>query len=226
MERSSSSNFPPSMSRGPDDIPRTVHVVDDDAAILASIESLVTAVGLSFRGYDSGRDFLDRYEDTRPACAILDVRMTGMDGLELQAAMRDRGITLPILFMTGHGDVSIAVEAMKGGAADFLEKPCRAQDLLERINWALAQDLDALPEQERLDEIAGYLAGLTDDERTLLQLMSDGLTTDQLAVETGQDAQAIARLQSNMLEKTGARSTSELLRWNLMLREHGGSART
>lgn len=224
-EPPSSSNFPPTMARGPDDVTQTVHVVDDDGAILSSIESLVTAVGLSFRGYASGQEFLDDYHDTRPACAILDVRMPGMDGLELQKHMRERGITLPILFMTGHGDVSIAVEAMKGGAADFLEKPCRAQDLLERITWALEQDIEALPGQARLDEVARYLEVLTPDERHLLQLMSDGLTTDQLAVETGRDAGQIASMQESMQEKTGARSTSELLRWNLMLREHGDNDR-
>ena len=118
----------------------TVFVVDDDAAVRDSLRMLLKSVGLPVEVFESGQEFLDAERDDRPGCLVLDIRMPGMSGLELQVKLNERHSILPIIFITGHGDVPMAVEAMQAGAVDFIQKPFRDQDLLDRINQALEKD--------------------------------------------------------------------------------------
>ena len=131
----------------------TVFIVDDDPAIRFAMQALMDSVNVPHEIYGSGDEFLEKFDDHRPGCLVLDIRMPGLGGLELQQELLDRGSTLPIIFITGHGDVPMAVEAMQKGAVDFIQKPFRDQDLLDRIREALMTDKERREEQEKHAEV-------------------------------------------------------------------------
>lgn len=194
--------------------PATVFVVDDDEAMRDSVRVLLESAGLPSEGYESAGAFLAAYRDT-PGCVLLDVRMPGMSGLRLQEEMAARGLRAPIVFMTGHGDVPMAVEAMKKGAHDFLEKPWREEDLLERLRRAL--DLDA--ERRRAGEI---FERLTPRERQVLERVLAGKAGRVIAIELGVSEKTIEFHRARLMRRLGVRTREELF---ALCRASGASLR-
>ncbi|MBW8076764.1 MAG: response regulator, partial [Gallionella sp.] len=190
----------------------TVFVIDDDESIRTSLRLLLNSAGLESWTLSSAREFLETYRPDQPGCLVLDVRMPGMSGLELQRQLNLRGAILPIIFITGHGDVRRAVEAMRHGAFDFLQKPFREQDLIDRIQSALAKDLQtraALKERER---IRRRLAFLTPREREVLALLTRGKPNKVMAQELGVSRRTVEIHRSRIMEKCGASSLADLVR--------------
>jgi FixJ family two-component response regulator len=194
-----------------------VHVVDDEAAIRDSLAMLLRSVGLASRTWASAPEFLSGYTAGGPACLIVDVRMPGMSGLELQEALRARGDALPVVIITGHGDVSMAVRAMKNGAADFLEKPFNDQTLLDTVHRALAAssaaaagDADA-PAADRAAVVA-RLETLTPREREVMALVAEGRPNKVVATRLGLSTRTVEVHRAKVMEKLGARSLADLVR--------------
>jgi len=154
--------------------PPTVFVVDDDEAVRNSLRFLLKSVGLATRTLASAAEFLETYSPSQPGCLVLDVRMPGMSGLELQQQLNVRGAVIPVIFITGHGDIPMAVEAMQHGAFDFLQKPFRDQDLIDRIQRALAKDARNRSSLKEHDRIRQRFDSLTPREREVLTLMTRG----------------------------------------------------
>src|SRR5689334_12324411 len=147
-------------------------VVDDDAGVRNAMRSLLKSVGLNSQLHASAQEFLSSYSPAQAGCLLLDIRMPGMSGLELQQELNVRGATIPVIFMTGHGDVPMAVEAMQHGAFDFLQKPFRDQDVIDRVQKALARDKANHESLKGHDRIRGLLKSLTPREREVLDLMT------------------------------------------------------
>ena len=197
-----------------------VMVVDDDAGVRNAMRSLLKSVGLVAALYPSAQDFLAAYDPTQPGCLVLDIRMPGMSGMELQQQLNLRGAVLPVIFMSGHGDIPMAVEAMQHGAFDFLQKPFRDQDLLDRIQKAIAKDGErraALGERER---IKVHLESLTDREREVMELMTQGKQNKAIAQDLGVSPRTIEIHRARVMEKMHAQSVAELVRMVLDLRGH------
>ena len=159
----------------------TVYVVDDDPAMRSSLRWLIESVGLLVRTCGSAREFLDTYRDGEPGCLVLDVRMPGLTGLELQQELNRRGTPLPIIFVTGHGDVPMAVDALKGGAFHFLEKPFKGERLLELVEQAATSGTPVEAERARRRCAAARLATLTQREREVMDLVVLGRKNRQIA---------------------------------------------
>jgi two-component system, LuxR family, response regulator FixJ len=199
-----------------------VMVVDDDSGVRNAMRSLLKSVGLQSTLYASAREFLDAYQPSQPGCLLLDIRMPGMSGLELQQELNLRGAVIPVIFMSGHGDIPMAVEAMQHGAFDFLQKPFRDQDLLDRIQRAIAQDAErrtALGERTR---IRAHLESLTAREREVLDLMVQGKQNKQIGLDLGVSPRTIEIHRARVIEKMNAQSIAELVRMMLDLRDPGG----
>ncbi|HEY8509446.1 MAG TPA: response regulator transcription factor [Steroidobacteraceae bacterium] len=197
----------------------TVIVVDDDAGVRNSLRLLLKSVGLPTQLYGSAQEFLEAYDPNQPGCLVLDIRMPGMSGMELQQHLNARGAVIPVIFITGHGDVPMAVEAMQHGAFDFLQKPFRDQDLIDRIQRALARDertRKALSEHAR---IRAHLESLTPREREVLNLMTQGKPNKAVANELGISPRTIEIHRARVMEKMGAASIAELVRMMMNL-EH------
>jgi two-component system, LuxR family, response regulator FixJ len=190
----------------------TVFVVDDDNAVRNSLRLLLKSVGLASQPLGSAAEFLDTYRPSQPGCLVLDVRMPGMSGLELQRELNLRGATIPVIFITGHGDIPMAVEAMQQGAFDFLAKPFRDQELIDRVQRALAKDgttRSALQERERIRE---RLESLTPREREVLSLMTQGKPNKIMAHELGVSQRTVEIHRARVMEKSGAGSLAQLVR--------------
>jgi two-component system, LuxR family, response regulator FixJ len=190
----------------------TVFVVDDDQAVCNSLRLLLKSVGLATQTMSSATDFLAAYQPGQPGCLVLDVRMPGMSGLELQQELNVRGATIPVIFVTGHGDVPMAVDAMQHGAFDFLQKPFRDQELIDRIQRALARDASthaALREHEHIRE---RLRSLTPREREVLALMTEGKPNKVMAHELGVSQRTVEIHRARVMEKSCASSLAQLVR--------------
>src|SRR5262245_64435652 len=158
--------------RGPSNLARpTISVVDDDAAVRDALKLLLRSVGQAVETFGSAQEFIDAYNEERPGCLVVDNRMPGMSGLELQQKLNERHSILPIIFITGHGDVPMAVEAMQAGAVDFIQKPFRDQDLIDRINQALEKDSNNRAALGERNDIRRRLETLTPREREILNLI-------------------------------------------------------
>jgi len=190
---------------------QTVFVVDDDAAVRDSIQELVESVGLQAEGYDSALAFLDAFRPQAPGCLVLDVRMAEMSGLVLQERLNELGARLPVIVLTGHGDVPMAVQAMRNGAMDFIQKPYREQALLDSINAALARDAADRRSSGVADDIEQRLATLTDREREVLRQILSGATSKQTARELDVSPRTVEAHRKNLLRKLGAGSVKELM---------------
>jgi len=190
----------------------TVFVVDDDAAVRDSIAELVESVGLRAEAYASAPAFLAAFRPERAGCLVLDVRMAEMSGLALQHKLNGLGAALPVIVLTGHGDVPIAVEAMKAGALDFLQKPYREQDLLDSINAALSQDADARRSKAGAESYEQRLATLTEREREVLEHLLAGRTSKEIARTLAISPRTAEAHRHNLLQKFGAGSAKELMR--------------
>jgi len=190
---------------------QTVFIVDDDAAVRDSIQELVESVGLRAESHSSGQAFLASYQPQRSGCLVLDVRMAGMSGLVLQERLNELGARIPVIIITGHGDVPMAVHALKGGAVDFVQKPYRNQLLLDSINNALTMDTIA---RRSLDESQNHdrqLATLTKREQEVLDKLLAGNISKQIARELGISTRTVEAHRQNLLRKLGVGSVKELM---------------
>ena len=189
----------------------TVFVVDDDAAVGDAIRLLFRSVGLPARTFLSANDFLEEFDPNSPGCLVLDVRMPGLSGLDLQARLQEMGSSLPIIFVTAHGDVPMAVEAMRAGATDFIQKPFRDQELLDKVHAAL--ELNAQLRSERMDraEIKGRLESLSPREREVLDLIVAGKPNKSIARSLGISQRTVEVHRARVMEKMQVRSVSLLV---------------
>jgi two-component system response regulator DctR len=199
---------------------QTVFIVDDDAAVRDSIKELVESVGLQAEGYDSALAFLDAFESQRPGCLVLDVRMAEMSGLVLQERLNELEAGIPVILLTGHGDVPMVVQAMRSGAVDFIQKPYREQALLDSINAALARDAAARHLSSTVDDSERRLATLTDREREVLGQILSGLTSKEIARELAVSPRTVDAHRKNLLRKLGTGSVKELM-MRMASREQG-----
>ena len=197
----------------------TVFVVDDDAPVRDALRLLLRSTGHRVETYASAQEFLDAYSDDRPGCLVLDVRMPGMNGLDLQERLNERRAILPIIFVTGHGDVPMAVEAMQAGAMDFLQKPFRDDELLDRIGSALETDAGNRRELLELGQIAQRFAELTPREHAVMELIVQGKANKVIAGDMGISQRTVEIHRARVMEKTQASSLAHLVRMQLRLQE-------
>jgi two-component system response regulator FixJ len=193
-----------------DDI-RLVHLVDDDGAIRRSVGFMLKTSGYEVRTYESGVELLKSLP-AEPGCVLLDIRMPGMDGLQVQAELAKRGVSLPVVIMTGHGDVTLAVQAMKAGAVDFIEKPFEKGVLLEAIDHSFDRLRRATESRDRADAAVTKLNGLTAREREVLEGLAKGLPNKTIAFDLGISPRTVEIHRANLMTKLGVRSLSEALR--------------
>ena len=193
----------------------TVFIVDDDAAIRFAMQALMDSVNLDHEIFSSADEFLKKVTEQRPGCLVLDIRMPGLGGLELQEELIKRGNTLPIIFITGHGDVPMAVEAMQKGAVDFIQKPFRDQELLDRIREALATDEERREEQQQHAEVTERLNRLTNREREVFDLVVTGKPNKVIAYELGVSQRTVEIHRARVMEKMQARSLADLVKMHM-----------
>jgi FixJ family two-component response regulator len=195
--------------REPDPI---VFVIDDDALIRDGIKSLIKSIGLHVETFSSATDFMLAKRPDTPACLVLDVRMPGLNGLDLQRQLSGANIHIPIIFITGHGDIPMSVRAMKEGAMEFLTKPVRGQDLLDAVQKAVSHDRGLRKERAELTEIRTRFDSLTPREVEVLNLVVAGLLNKQIAYELGTSELTIKTHRAHVMEKTQAESLAHLVR--------------
>jgi FixJ family two-component response regulator len=189
-----------------------VFVIDDDRMIRDGLRSLIRSIGLRVELFASAQEFLTATLPNAPACLVLDVRMPGLSGLDLQLKLSDAGIEIPIIFLTGHGDIPMSVRAMKGGAHEFLTKPVRGQDLVDAVQKAIARDLELRSHRAELSEMRIRFSSLTPRENQVLNLVVAGLLNKQIAAELGTSELTIKTHRLHVMEKTGAESLAHLVR--------------
>jgi two-component system response regulator FixJ len=194
-----------------------VIVVDDDSGVRNAMRILLKTVGLESIQFASAQEFLAAYQSSQPGCLLLDIRMPGMSGLELQQELNLRGAVIPVIFMTGHGDIPMAVEAMQHGAFDFLQKPFRDQDLLDRIQRAIAKDDELRQSLGEHARIKAHLESLTPREREVLDLMTQGKQNKAIAQDLGVSPRTVEIHRARVMEKMNAHSVAELVRMMLDL---------
>jgi len=189
----------------------SVHIVDDDAAVRASIKFLVESVNLNALEYLSADEFMANYRDMSPGCIILDLRMPGVSGLEAVNMMRDQSILEPIVIMTGHGDVPVAVRALKLGVFDFLEKPCNDNLLIETVHRAISKDVKDRLERASQTSIQNSLGSLTSRENSVLGLLVTGQSNKATADTLAVSRKTIERHRSSIMRKLNAKSFAHLV---------------
>lgn len=189
-----------------------VFVVDDDEPMRRSLENLIRSAGLRVEAFASAQEFLRGKRPDVPGCLVLDVRLPGLSGLDLQKRMAAADIEIPIIFITGHGDIPMTVQAMKAGAMGFLTKPFRDQDLLDAIQQALERDRQAREQRARVEELRSRYRSLTPREREVIALVVVGLLNKQIAGELGTSEAAVKVHRQHVMEKMGADSLADLVR--------------
>ena len=198
-----------------------VYIVDDDDGMRRALTVLMTTVGYEPVAFARPGEFLAKYDRARTSCLVLDVRMPEMSGLEVQQQLNRSGSMLPVILVSGHGDVPMAVQAMKDGAFDFLQKPFRDQDLLDRINGALKLDAENRASVDRMADLKQRCDSLTPREREVMALVVDGKANKVIAIDLGLSERTVEIHRANVMEKMGARSVAHLVKMHLML---GGEA--
>jgi FixJ family two-component response regulator len=189
-----------------------IFIVDDDPSVRKSLTRVMTAAGYAVEVYASARDFLTREPFVGPCCLVLDVRMPGLTGLDLQEALAGKGHRMPIVFITGHGDISMSVKAMKGGASDFLTKPFDVEKLLEAVERAVTKDVKDLGEEGRTAEVLERVKLLTPREMEVFALVVTGMLNKQIAGELGIGEKTVKVHRARVMEKMQAGSVAELVR--------------
>jgi len=189
-----------------------VWLVDDEADIRDAVSFLLGTAGFEVRTFASPAELLEQITPAHRGCLILDVRLPGMDGLELQARLREEGVTMPIVFISGHGDIPMAVRAVNAGAMDFLEKPFDDEALLERVEQALAQDREQAAHAEAVAQIERRLENLTPREREVMEHMLQGKLNKIIAADLGMSVRTVEVHRARVLEKLGVRNSSEMVR--------------
>jgi two-component system response regulator FixJ len=198
-----------------------VYIVDDDDGMRRALTVLMTTVGYQPMAFARASEFLAKYDPNQPSVLVLDVRMPEMSGLEVQQQLNRNCSLLPVILVTGHGDVPMAVQAMKDGAFDFLQKPFRDQDLLDRINAALKQDAQNRESVDRLADLRQREQSLTPREREVMAHVVDGKANKVIAIDLGLSERTVEIHRANVMEKMGARSVAHLVKMHLTL---GGEA--
>jgi FixJ family two-component response regulator len=189
-----------------------VFVVDDDASMRESLQNLLRSVGLQVEAFTSAQEFLRRTRPEVPSCLVLDVRLPGLSGLELQQRLAAGDLAIPIIFITGYGDIPMTVQAMQAGAVTLLSKPFRDQELLDAIQQALARDRAAREQQAKVEELRHRYGTLTPRERDVLARVVTGLLNKQIAGELGTSEAAVKVRRQHVMAKMGAGSLAELVR--------------
>jgi two-component system, LuxR family, response regulator FixJ len=198
-----------------------IYIVDDDDGMRRALTVLMTTVGYQPMPFSRPAEFLAKYDPNQPGCLVLDVRMPEMSGLEVQQQLNRSGSLLPVILVTGHGDIPMAVQAMKDGAFDFLQKPFRDQDLLDRINAALKQDAQNRESVDRLADLRQRAQSLTPREREVMAHVVDGKANKVIAIDLGLSERTVEIHRANVMEKMDARSVAHLVKMHLTL---GGEA--
>jgi FixJ family two-component response regulator len=195
----------------------TVFIVDDDQVARESVVEMVTFKGLSAKGFATAEEFLDQYDPAASGCLVLDVRMPGMSGLQLQQQLRERGSTLPVIVITGHADVPMAVRAMQNGAITFLEKPSQDQELWRSVEQALNVEESQAAVRKQKAELETRLASLTEDESAVLGKLMEGLPNKRIAADLDIGLRTVELRRSNIMRKMNAGSLPELVRMAILV---------
>jgi FixJ family two-component response regulator len=189
-----------------------VHIIDDDASLRDALASLFRSVGLKIHSYGSARDFIDAPRLDVPGCIVLDVRLPGMSGIDFQARLTDLGIRLPVVLMTGHGDIPMSVKAMKAGAIDFLAKPFRDQDMLDAVSAAIERDRARRSADSKAAEIRDRFATLSPREQQVMSLVTAGKLNKQIAGDLGLSEITVKIHRGTAMRKMGAGTLADLVR--------------
>jgi RNA polymerase sigma factor (sigma-70 family) len=189
-----------------------VFVIDDDPSVRSSLKFLISTVGLQVESFDSADTFLDRKPPEVPCCLVLDVRLPGLSGLDFQRELTARNIRIPIVFVTGHGDIPMSVRAMKAGAVEFLTKPFRDQDLLDAIRIALERDRDRREQEKEAKDLLQRFESLTHREQEVIFMVASGMLNKQIAGQLGTAENTVKVHRSRAMEKMHAQSLADLVR--------------
>jgi FixJ family two-component response regulator len=208
------------MERTPGDS-SVVHIVDDDDAVRRALDSLFRSVGLETRAYGSVREFLDAKSDNGAGCLVLDVRLPGISGLEFQQMLAELGIRLPVIMMTGHGDIPMSVRAMKAGAVDFLTKPFRDQDMLDAVSAAIDRDRARRASDGDTERLQAQFATLSPREQQVMLMVTQGKMNKQVAGDLGLSEITVKIHRGTAMRKMGARTLADLVRMADSLKQKG-----